>query len=175
MWKTLYIFCACFHIYFNLSLFIFSEKQKDWLFVLIKKLVTLHFKINGERRGTQLKKKMCWLRNNCLFTKLTRMVECFFLLSVSCMCGINTLACALVVLTEARITTWMKTCSLRMPWIPFGKFILPLCQLSLIYVKAVRQHHWFRRLTLIQFMERESSCFSQITEAYRRVPRGSRF
>lgn len=34
-----------------------------------------------------------------------------------------------------------------MPWIPFGKFILPLCQLSLIYAKAVRQHYWFRRLT----------------------------
>lgn len=83
--------------------------------MLIKKLVTLHFRINGERRGTRLKKKMCWLRNNCLFTKLMRMVEYFFLLSVSRMCGINTLACALVVLTEARITTWMKTCSLRMP------------------------------------------------------------
>lgn len=33
-----------------------------------------------------------------------------------------------------------------MPWIPFEKFILPLCQLSLICAKAVRQHYWFRRL-----------------------------
>lgn len=62
-----------------------------------------------------------------------------------------------------------------MPWIPFGKFILPLCQVSLIYVKAVRQHHWFRRLTLIRFIEQESSCFSQITEAHRAVLWSSHF
>lgn len=79
------------------------------------------------------------------------------------------------VLTKALTTTWMKTCSLRVPWIPFGKFILPLCQVSLIYVKAVRQHHWFRRLTLIRFIEQESSCFSQITEAHRAVLWSSHF
>lgn len=79
------------------------------------------------------------------------------------------------VLTKVLTTTWMKTCSLRMPWIPFGKFILPLCQVSLIYVKAVRQHHWFRRLTLIRFIEQESSCFSQITEAHRAVLWSSHF
>lgn len=33
-----------------------------------------------------------------------------------------------------------------MPWIPFEKFILPSCQLSLICAKAVRRHYWFRRL-----------------------------
>lgn len=69
------------------------------------------------------------------------------------MCGITTLECALwdaeenIVLAKAHITAWIKTCSIRMPWMPFGKFILPLCQLSLIYAKAVRQHYWFKRLT----------------------------
>lgn len=109
------------------------------------------------------------------------MVKYSFLLSVSSMSGITILARALpdaeenTILIKAHLTTWMKTCSLRMPWIPFGKFILASCQLSLIFVKAVRLCHWFRRLTLIQFMEWESSCFSQITEVYRMVSQPGAF